>query len=54
MRPVVREKYDSVRDEASGLQSHVREQLQKSERKKFLEQLETVAEACRDLSKPQR
>ena len=33
---------------------HVLEQLPEAEREKFLEQLETVAEACRDLSKPQR
>ena len=52
--PVAREKYEAIRDEAIGLQSHVLEQLPEAERGKFLEQLETVAEACRDLSKPQR
>jgi len=52
--PVAREKYEAIRDEAIGLQSHVLEQMPEAEREKFLEQLETVAEACRDLSKPQR
>jgi DNA-binding MarR family transcriptional regulator len=52
--PVAREKYEAIRDEAIGLQSHVLEQLPEAERGKFLKQLETVAEACRDLSKPQR
>ena len=52
--PVARGKYEAIRDEAIGLQSHVLEQLPEAEREKFLEQLETVAEACRDLSKPQR
>jgi hypothetical protein len=28
--------------------------LPEAEREKFLEQLEAIAEACRDLSKPQR
>jgi len=32
----------------------VLEQLPETERGKFLKQLETVAEACRGLSKPQR
>ena len=52
--PVAREKYEAIRDEAIGLQSHVLEQLPEAERGKFLKQLETIAEACRDLSKPQR
>lgn len=52
--PVAREKYEAIRDEAIGLQSHVLEQLPEAVRGKFLKQLETVAEACRDLSKPQR
>ena len=54
MLPVARGKYEAIRDEAIGLQSHVLEQLPEAEREKFLEQLETVAEACRDISKPQR
>ena len=52
--PVALEKYETIRDEAIGLQSHVLEQLPEPERGKSLKQLETVAEACRDLSKPQR
>ena len=52
--PVACGKYEAIRDEAIGLQSHVLKQLPEAEREKFLEQLETVAEACRDLSKPQR
>jgi len=51
--PVAKEKYEAIRDEALGLQSHVLEQLPEAEREKFLEQLETIAEACRDLSNPQ-
>ena len=52
--PVAREKYETIRDEAIALQGHVLGQLPEGEREKFLEQLETIAEACRDLSKPQR
>ena len=41
-------------DQAIALQGHVLGQLPEGEREKFLEQLETIAEACRDISKPQR
>ena len=52
--PVAREKYEAIRDGAIGLQSHVLEQLPEAEREKFLEQLETIAEAGRDVSNRQR
>ena len=41
-------------DEAIELQGHVLEQLPEGDREKFLEQLEIVAQACRDVSNPQR
>ena len=52
--PVAKEKYETIRDEAIGIQSYVLEQLPEAEREKFLEQLETIAKACRDLSNLQR
>ena len=51
---VAREKYEAIRDEAIELQGHVLEQLPEGDREKFLEQLEIVAQACRDVSNPQR
>ena len=51
---VAREKYEAIRDEAIELQGHVLEQLPESDREKFLEQLEVVAQACRDVASPQR
>ena len=51
---VAREKYEAIRDEAIELQGHVLEQLPEGDREKFLEQLEIVAQACRDVSIPQR
>ena len=51
---VAREKYEAIRDEAIELQGHMLEQLPEGDREKFLEQLEVVAEACRDVSNPQR
>ena len=51
---MAREKYKAIRDEAIGLQSHVLEQLPEAEREKFLEQLETIAGACRGLSDPRQ
>ena len=52
--PVAKEKYETIRDEAIGIQSYVLEQLPEAEREKFLEQLEIIAKACRDLSNLQR
>ena len=52
--PVAKEKYEAIRDEAIALQGHVLGQLPEAERETFLEQLETVADACRDLSNPPR
>ena len=52
--PVAKEKYEAIRDEAIALQGHVLCQLPEAERETFLEQLETVAGACRDLSNPPR
>jgi len=54
LRAVAKEKYEAIRNEAVGLQSHVLEQLPEAEREKFLKQLETIAKACRNLSNPQR
>ena len=51
---VAREKYEAIRDEAIELQGHVLEQLPEGDREIFLEQLEIVAQACRDVSIPQR
>ena len=51
---VAREKYEAIRDEAIALQGHVLGQLPETDRETFLEQLETVAGACRDLSNPPR
>ena len=51
---VAREKYEAIRDEAIELQGHVLEQLPEGDREKFLEQLEVVAQACRDVASPQR
>ena len=51
---VAREKYEAIRDEAIELQGHVLEQLPEGDREKFLEQLEIVAQACRDVSNLQR
>ena len=51
---VAREKYEAIRDEAIELQGHVLEHLPEGDREKFLEQLEIVAQACRDVSNPQR
>ena len=52
--PVAKEKYEAIRDEAIGIQSYVLEQLPEAEREKFLEQLEAIDKACRDLSNLQR
>ena len=48
------ERYEAIRDEAIELQGHVLEQLPEGDLEKFLEQLEIVAQACRDVSNPQR
>ncbi len=45
--PGGQEKYREVRDLAVGLQSDVLADLPESERERFLEQLEVVAQACR-------
>ena len=52
--PVAKEKYETIRDEAIGIQSYVLEQLPEAEREKFLEHLETIAGACRGLSDPRQ
>mgnify|MGYP001200558156 FL=1 len=51
---VAKQKYEAIRDEAIELQGHVLEQLPEEDREKFLEQLEVVAQACRDVASPQR
>ncbi|MBO60850.1 MAG: MarR family transcriptional regulator [Verrucomicrobiales bacterium] len=51
---VAKQKYEAIRDEAIELQGHVLEQLPEEDREKFLEQLEIVAQACRDVASPQR
>ena len=51
---VAREKSEAIREEAIELQGHVLEQLPEGDREKFLEQLEVVAQACRDVSNPLR
>ena len=54
LQPLAREKYEAIRNEAIKLQSHLLGQLPETDREIFLEQLETIAGACRDLSNPQR
>ena len=51
---VAKQKYEAIRDEAIELQGHLLEQLPEEDREKFLEQLEVVAQACRDVASPQR
>ena len=54
LQPLAREKYEAIRNEAIKLQSHLLGQLPETDREIFLEQLEIIAGACRDLSNPQR
>jgi len=54
LMPKAKSKYEAIRQEAIELQGHVLEQLPKSDREKFLSQLEIIAEACKNISNNKR
>jgi len=51
---IAKEKYEAIRNEAIELQGLVLGQLPEGDREKFLEQLEIVAQTCRNVASPQR